>query len=83
MSYKIIYPVVYRMCIGKRFAEEEGILLLALLLAKLEVSLHAIDDKPVVDPTTIVLSEIPTVANVTLTFRQKMSLRFEALPTEL
>lgn len=64
------------MCIGKRFAEEEGILLLALLLAQFEVSLVAVAGKQV-NVEDIVLADIPTIANVTMTFRDKFTLHFK------
>jgi cytochrome P450 len=64
------------MCIGKRFAEEEGILLLALLLAKFQVELVAVAGKPA-KAEDLVLGDIPTIANVTMTFRDKFTLHFK------
>lgn len=62
------------MCIGKRFAEEESMLLLASLILNFDIELDSIGGK-VVDGNIVELSEIPTVSNVTLSFKDEMSLR--------
>jgi cytochrome P450 len=68
-----------RLCIGKRFAEEETILLLAMILSKFKISLREINGAEVKDPTKIGLTEIPTVANVTLSFEHSFGLMFEPI----
>jgi cytochrome P450 len=68
-----------RLCIGKRFAEEESILLLAIILSKFKISLHSLNGVSVQDPSKVILTEIPTVANVTLSFEHPIGLRFEPI----
>lgn len=65
-----------RICIGKRFAEEESILLLALILSKFRITLHAINGKLVENSDAVVLTDIPTDSNVTMTFEHPISLKF-------
>jgi len=67
-----------RVCIGKRFAEEESMLLLASLIQNFDVELESMGGKPF-NEDPVELSDIPTVSNVTLTFQQEMSLRFHAV----
>lgn len=66
-----------RLCIGKRFAEEESILLLAIILSKFKIKFHSLDGNVVNDTSKINLSELPTIANVTLTFERPIGLIFE------
>lgn len=68
-----------RLCIGKRFAEEESILLLALILSKFKISINSINGIIVKDPSTVILTEIPTIANVTLSFEHPIALSFEPI----
>lgn len=71
-----------QVCIGKRFAEEESMLLLASLILHFDISLHSVGSKveaEAVHPTK--LCDIPTVSNVTLTFEEEISLQF--LPVTL
>lgn len=68
-----------RLCIGKRFAEEESILLLAMILSKFKISLHSINGRIIQDSSQVILTEIPTIANVTLSFEHPIGLRFEPI----
>ena len=72
----IVYTYILLVYKGRRFAEEEGILLLALLLASFQVSVESINHKP---PQIENVTDIPTVAHVTLTFEHPVSLRFTPL----
>jgi cytochrome P450 len=68
-----------RVCIGKRFAEEESVLLLALIISQFEISLEGIGDVPVDgknENSKIQLVDIPTVTNVTMTFEKSVSIKF-------
>jgi cytochrome P450 len=68
-----------RVCIGKRFAEEETLLLLAMVLSKFKISLRSLNGVMVEDPSKIVLTDIPTIANVTLSFEYPIGLMFEPI----
>ena len=69
-----------RVCIGKRFAEEESIVLLALLLSKFSLSVYSIGgDKPLDDLNALQLCHVETVTNVTMTFAKRVSIKFSPL----
>ena len=68
-----------RLCIGKRFAEEETILLLALILSKFKIKFHSLNGTVMNDTSNIVFADLPTIANVTLTFEHPVGLVFEPL----
>ena len=65
-----------QVCIGKRFAEEESMLLLASLIINFDITLAAIGGLPQPEGSPVELCDIPTVSNVTLSFEKRMSLRF-------
>jgi hypothetical protein len=71
-----------KVCIGKRFAEEESMLLLASLILKYDIELDSIGGKSFSEHP-VELSEIPTVSNVTLSFQEEMSLRFQPVSASM
>jgi len=64
-----------RLCVGKRFAEEEFVLLLSFMLSRFSVSLPALAE----GETRVPLLDIPTVSQVTMTFADPFPLEFEAI----
>jgi hypothetical protein len=62
-------------CIGKRFAEEESMLLLASLILHFDIELQSIGGRAQAGLSPE-LSDIPTLSNVTLSFQEEMSLTF-------
>ena len=66
-----------RVCVGKRFAEEEGVLLIASVLRQFEIKLEAIggvSGDVFMAKNTIL--DIPSKSNVTTTLKDRVSLRF-------
>ena len=67
--------IYLQVCIGKRFAEEESMLLLSSLILNFDVKLQSTGGRPEEGVPTQ-LGDIPTVSNVTLSFQEEMSLSF-------
>ena len=59
-----------RVCIGKRFSEEESILLLSMLILNFEISLLNNKDN------NIKICDLPTKTNVTMSFKNPTGLKF-------
>lgn len=66
-----------RICIGKRFSEEESIILLTMLLQNFEISINTIDNiKP---KPNMKLKDLKTKTNITMTNIAPVSLKFISL----